>query len=181
MRKHSKKLVALVGATAAAVAVSGVAYAYFTSTGTGSATATAGTSTAWKVTSDAATVASTLTPGGPVQTVKYYVKNESSGHQGLGKLSVQVAGTVTSPSPAPTPWSISASGAPDCTKGDFELSVDGLTWADAGDAIDDIELAGDFDPDETKDGTFQIRMKNFPTLSQDNCKSATIPLFLSAS
>lgn len=181
MRKHSNKLVALVGATAAAVAVSGVAYAYFTSTGTGSASGTAGTSTAWEVTSDAATAASTLTPGGPPQTVAYHVKNNSTGNQGLTKVNVQVAATVSSPSPAPTPWSVTGGSTPACTRGDFELSADGTTWAAAGSDIDDLELAGNVGPGVTVNGTFLIRMTNFPTANQDNCKSATIPLFLSAS
>ncbi len=186
-KKRTWVLVVL-GAVIAAVASMG-AYAYWTSTGTGQGSATTGTDTKWQVTSDAATVANALTPGGPSETVTYRVKNNSTGNQALFEVNFQIAiSSNADPSSTPSAWSSQGdSGKPACDKNDFELSADGSTWAPAGTAIDDTELAGNVGPGvTTADGTVQIRMVNkLPATNaannQDNCKSVTVPLFLNAS
>jgi hypothetical protein len=187
--RFKKRTYVLAGVVAVAAISAVGGYAYWTSSGTGQGSATTGTDTKWEVTSDVATVANALTPGGPSETVKYRVKNNSSGIQALFKVNFQIA-TSNNADPSSTPgvWTASIDVLkPDCTKADFELSADGSTWAAAGVAIDDSELAGDVAAGATTaDGTIQIRMINKPSSggapnNQDNCKSVTVPLFLAAS
>jgi hypothetical protein len=183
--KH-KKIVALLAAAVVAIAAVG-AYAYWTTTGTGSGSATTGTSTQWQVTSDAATVANTLTPGGPAETITWHAKNNSSGVQALANIQAQVATSVgVDPNATPGVWTASIdAGKPDCTKDDFALSADGVTYALAGVAVNDTESAGDVAAGGTASGTITIKMINKPAPSaannQDNCKSVSVPLFFDAS
>jgi hypothetical protein len=188
MKRISKRTAVLLAVVAAAVMAAVGAYAYWTTTGTGQGSATTGTDTKWAVTTDAASVANTLTPGGPSQTVAYHVANNSSGVQALFKVNVQVANSSNAdPSSTPSAWSSQGDASkPECNKNDFELSVDGTTWAAAGTAIDDTELAGDVAAGATVNGTFYVRMINKPSSggaanNQDNCKSVSVPLFLDAS
>ena len=188
MKRISKRTAVLLAVASAAVIAAVGAYAYWTTTGTGQGSATTGTDTKWAVTTDAATVANALTPGGPSQTVAYHVKNNSTGVQALFNVNVQIAtSSNTDPTSTPGVWSSQGNlSKPECNKGDFELSVDGTTWAAAGDPIDDTELAGDVASGATVDGTFYIRMINKPSSggagnNQDNCKSVSVPLFLDAS
>jgi hypothetical protein len=190
MKRIGKRTAVLLAVAAAGVIAAVGAYAYWTTTGTGQGSATTGTDTKWAVTTDAATVANSLTPGGPSQTVAYHVKNNNSGVQSLSKVNVQVA-TSSNADPSSTPGVWSSQGTlskPACNKDDFELSVDGTTWAPAGTAIDDTELAGEVPSGATVDGTFKIRMINRSDAvpgdgsgNQDNCKSVSVPLFLDAS
>jgi hypothetical protein len=171
MRKHfTKKRIALLAALAVGATMAVAGYAYFTSTGSGSGSATVGTSTAWAVTTDAAT-GGPMTPGGGAgtyETVAYHVKNNSTGQQSLANVNVKVANSDGSA------WTSGS-----CSKDDFELSADGSTWAAAGAAVNDTEAAGNIASGVTNNGSFQIRMKD-TGLNQDDCKNATVPLYLSA-
>jgi hypothetical protein len=170
----SKKGIALLAVVAVAAISAVGAYAYFTSTGTGSGSATVGTSTAWQVTTDAAT-GGPLTPGGASTTyeaVAYRVKNNSTGHQNLANVNVKVANADG------TAWTAVAG----CSASDFQLSIDGgSTWGAAGASVNDTALAGNLAPSGvTSDGTITIRMIDSGS-NQDGCKNATVPLYLYAS
>jgi hypothetical protein len=179
----SKKGVALLAALAVAVVAAVGAYAYFSSTGTGTGSASVGSSTAFTIASDAAT-GGPLTPAGGALTyesVKYNVTNPSSGAQKLNNVNIQIAGKDSVTGLA-TAWSVSGGTNPDCTKGDFQLSVDGgTTWAAAGASVNDTALAADLAAGTTTaKSTVMIRM--IDTLAnQDNCQGATVPLYFSAS
>ena len=175
MTRFGKKPLVLlaVGLVAIVAAVGG--YAYFTSTGTGSGSAKVGTSTAWEVNTDAY-AGGPLTPGGgslTYESVKYRVKNNSTGQQALANVNVKVANSDG------TAWTSVAG----CSKNDFQLSVNGgTTWGAAGNSLDDASLAANLAPGATtaSDGTILIRMVDSGS-NQDGCKNATVPLFLSAS
>jgi hypothetical protein len=173
MRKHlTKKRFALLAGLTVAGALAVAGYGYFTSTGSGSGSASVGTSTAWAVTTDAAT-GGPMTPGGGAgtyETIAYHVKNNSTGQQNLANVNVKIANSDGSTWTAVT----------GCSASDFQLSADGSTWAAAGAAADDTEAAGNAASGETRNGSFQIRMIDSGS-SQDGCKSATVPLYLSAS
>ncbi|MDX6274828.1 MAG: hypothetical protein QOJ92_2038 [Frankiales bacterium] len=87
MRKHSKKLTAVVAGTAAAVALSGVAYAYWTTTGSG-ASGAGSTGTSSALTLHATTDASQLTPGGTTSVVSFTADNPNTGHQYVTSVSL---------------------------------------------------------------------------------------------
>jgi hypothetical protein len=174
----TKKKIVAAGLAAAVVAGSGIAGAYFTSSGQGTGSATVGSSTKWAVTSDAATAANTLTPGGPSETVAFHIKNNSTGYQQFHTVTIQVAKSVgTSPTATPDVYSHGTTG-PACTKDDFTVGT-----ADAGDVETqtlDIELP----PGETYDGSVSVAMINRSDTdpgdglgNQDNCKNEAPPLF----
>jgi hypothetical protein len=170
-------ILVLLAVVAAVAAVGG--YAYWTSTGTGTGSAAVGTSTVWQVTT-LAYAGGPLTPGGgsgTYETVAYNVTNNSTGQQSLANVNVKVAQSDGSA------WSAQANGAkPACTAADFQLSVDGgTTWAAAGASANDTALAGNRAPGSTtSNATITIRMVDNGA-NQDNCKSQTVPLYLSAS
>jgi len=174
--KSKKSVAALVATLAVAVAAMG-AYAYFTSTGEGSGSATVGTSTAWDVDTDAYT-GGPLTPGGGAgtyETVGYTITNPSTGHQNLANVNIKVANNDGSP------WSTQADNTkPACSATDFQLSLDGTTWAAVGGSVDDTALAQNFAPGASDSSEVQIRMVDTGA-NQDNCKTATVPLYLYAS
>lgn len=174
MRKHSNKLIAGVAGTAAAVALSGVAYAYFTSTGNGSGSGTVGTSTAWEVTTSAAT-GGPLTPGGGAatdQAVAIHVKNTSTGVQHLATIVVSVASNVAGVS---TTWtSQTDTGKPACSLSDFALG--GQAAAGSYTISPNVDVA----PGATYDSSSAIHMLNLAA-NQDNCKTVTVPLYVAAS
>ena len=153
---RTKKSKAIVATAAITVATVGGAYAYWTTTGTTSGSATTGTSSAFVVTTDAAT-GGPLTPGGPTQTVAFHVQNNNSGVQRLSNVAVTVA---TSTGAA---WTA----VPGCSAADYTIGTPSFT-------------AGDIASGATKDGTVTITMNNLST-NQDACKSVTVPLYVSAS
>jgi hypothetical protein len=160
----NKKLIALILAVAVAAITAVGAVAYFSSTGTGSGSGSVGTSTAWSVTTLAAT-GGPLTPGGPTESITYKVKNNGSGYQNLAKVALSVANSDGSA------WT-SVVG---CSKSDF--SIDG---AAAGATYNDTAQAADLAPGATATGTITLQMVDSGA-NQDGCKSATVPLYLSAS
>jgi hypothetical protein len=179
----SKKGLVLLGVIAVAAIAAIGAYAYFSSTGHGSGSAAVGTSTAFTISSDAYS-GGPLTPDGgsaTYESVAYRVNNPSSGNQNLNQVVVSVAGTDGTTGD-PTTFDISGGTTPDCTKDDFQLSVDGgATWGAAGASVTDTSVAADLAPGaNSADGTVLIRM--IDTLAnQDNCQGATVPLYFAAS
>jgi len=176
----SKKGIALFATMVVAVAAAVGAYAYFTSTGTGTGSATVGTSTAWAVgqtTADNSAVGPLYpdpTVGvGTIQTNSYHVKNPSTGQQSLAKVDISIAMADGSA------WSVDADGAgplAPCTKADFSVGGElvGVTHTDA-------SLAGNFTAGQDKTtGTVTIQMVD-NNANQNSCKSATPPLYFSAS
>jgi hypothetical protein len=155
MRK-STKITAVLGGVALTVATAGAAYAYWTTTGNGSGSATTGTSSAFVVTTDAATGA-LLTPGGPTQTVAFHVQNTNSGVQHLTAVAVTVANSNG------TTWT----SVPGCSAADYTVGTPSFT-------------AGDIASGATSSGTVTITMNNLAS-SQDGCKLATVPLYVAAS
>ena len=165
MRIHkNKKAIAVILGIAVAAFLTVGAYAYFTSTGNGSGSASVGTSTTWAVTTLSAT-GGPLTPGGPTESITYKVKNNSTGYQNLANVAISVANSDGSA------WT-SVSG---CSKSDF--SIDG---ASAGSLYNDTAQAADLAPGATATGSITLQMVDSGS-SQDGCKGATVPLYLSAS
>lgn len=158
MRHLSKKQMAAAGAAVAIVAVgAGSAFAYWTDSGTGAGSAAVGTSAHFAVTVDAPTGAA-LSPGGPVDTVTFTVKNNGSGHQKV------VAATATVANNDGSTWTSVAG----CSAADFSIGDVAVT-------------AADLAPGATTTGSFTIQMVNNTSASQDGCKSATVPLYVSVS
>lgn len=144
-RLTKKKKLAAIGATAAiALGSTGVAYAYFTSTGTGTGTATTGTSSEFNVSLTNSPAG--LTPGGPIRTVNFTVKNLNSGHQQVSSAVASVTGTNKD----------------GCDDTDFAITGTTVTPAD---------LASN----ASTTGSFQIQMID-KNVGQDACKDATVDL-----
>ena len=159
---RNRKLVALMATLAlGATAVAG--YAYFTSTGAGYGSATVGTSTAWDVDTLTASGAP-LTPDGPIQTVGYTVKNNSSGQQNLANVAIKVANSDG------TPWT-SVLG---CSASDFSIGSQA-----AGATFNDVAQAANLAAGATATGSVTIQMVDSGA-NQDACKDATVPLYLYA-
>ena len=152
----TKKSKALVVAGVITVATAGGAYAYWSSLGNATGAATTGTSSAFVVTTDAAT-GSPLTPGGPTQTVAFHVQNANSGVQRLTSVAVTVAAS------GGAAWTA----VPGCSAADYTVGTPTFT-------------AGDIASGSRSDGTVTITMKNLST-NQDACKNVSVPLYFSAS
>jgi hypothetical protein len=152
----TKKGKAVVVAGVITVATAGGAYAYWSSLGTGTGAASTGTSSAFVVTTDAAT-GGPLTPGGPTQTVAFHVQNSNSGVQRLSAVAVTVAASNG------TAWNA----IPGCSAADYTIGTPSFT-------------AGDVASGATKDGTVTITMNNLSS-NQDACKNVSVPLYFSAS
>jgi hypothetical protein len=138
----SKKGVALLAMLVVAAVAAFGAYAFFTSTGHGSGAAKVGSSTAFTIASDPYTGGALTPAGGPLtyESVKYRVTNPSSGAQNLNQAVVSVAGTALDGSASP--FVLTGGTNPNCTKGDFQLSVDGgTTWGAAGASVTDTSIA----------------------------------------
>ncbi len=138
------------------LATAGAAYAYWTTTGNGAGSATTGTSSAFQVTTDAATGAA-LSPGGSSQTVAFHVKNNNAGTQRLRTVTVTVANADASA------WT----SAPGCSAADFTVGTAAFT-------------AGDVASGATTNGTVTVTMDNTGS-NQDGCKSVTVPLYVNVS
>jgi hypothetical protein len=160
----SKKGLVLLVTMVAVVATAVGAYAYFTSTGSGTGSATVGTDTPWQVDTDAAT-GGPLTPGGPSETVGYTITNNSTGHQNLANVAISVANADGSP------WD----GPGTCSAADFKVN-----GAAAGTAYNDTTLAGNFAPSADDSTSIDIQMID-TGVNQDDCRLATVPLYLLAS
>ncbi|MGZ6791627.1 MAG: hypothetical protein ACXVGH_06305 [Mycobacteriales bacterium] len=154
--RTSTKITAVLGGTALAVATAGVAYAYWTTSGNGSGSATTGTSSPFVVTVDSPATG-TLAPGSGPITVNFHVKNANSGVQHLSAVTAAVQ-TATGGT-----WSSVAG----CSAADYTVGSPQFT-------------AGDIASGVTVDGTFTVSMNNLTT-SQDGCKNASVPLYVSAS
>lgn len=85
MRRFITKRRAAVLSFVAVLALTGAAVAYFSSTGTGTGSATVGNATAFTVHGD---VSSALYPAGPAVTVPITVKNNSTGAQKVGTVTL---------------------------------------------------------------------------------------------
>lgn len=152
----TRKGKALVVAGVITVATAGGAFAYWSSLGTGTGAASTGTSSAFVVTTDAAT-GSPLTPGGPTQTVAFHVQNANSGVQRLTSVAVTVAAS------GGAAWTA----VPGCSAADYTVGTPTFT-------------PGDIASGSSTDGTVTITMKNLST-NQDACKNVSVPLYFSAS
>lgn len=152
----TRKGKALVVAGVITVATAGGAFAYWSSLGTGTGAASTGTSSAFVVTTDAAT-GSPLTPGGPTQTIAFHVQNANSGVQRLTSVAVTVAAS------GGAAWTA----VPGCSAADYTVGTPTFT-------------PGDIASGSSTDGTVTITMKNLST-NQDACKNVSVPLYFSAS
>jgi hypothetical protein len=159
-----KRTMVLLGAAVVAIGLAVGAYAYWTSTGSGTGSAAVGTDTPWQVDTDPAT-GGPLTPGGPLQTVGYTVTNNSTGSQSLANVAISVANSDGSP------WD----GPGTCSAADFEVN-----GAAAGTAYDDTTLAGTFLAGADNSTSIDIQMID-TTVNQNDCRNATVPLYLFAS
>jgi hypothetical protein len=155
MRFSKKALVATGTGAVLAMAIGGLALAYWTTSGNGSGTATAGTSSAFAVTVDSVNL-SNLSPGGPIDTLNFHVKNNNTGVQNLSAVAAAVANTDNSP------WTSGT-----CSAADFLVGTPAFT-------------AGDIASGATVDGTVTIQMID-TGFNQDNCKSVSVPLYVAAS
>jgi hypothetical protein len=153
--RNSKRVSILVGGTAILMGV-GVAFAFWTSTGNGTGSATTGTSSAWEVTTDGA-VGAALTPGGATQDVTFHVKNNNSGVQRLNSVTVTVAG------PGGAVWD----GPGTCSAADYNVLQH------------TVPPASDVAAGATYSGTVTIQMVDTGS-NQDDCKAASVPLYVSA-
>jgi hypothetical protein len=182
MKLRINKKSVLAGATIGVVVGMAItAAAYWTSSGQGTGTSSVGTDTAWSVTTDAAT-GGPLTPAGDTETVAYHVTNNSTGHQQLHQVTIQVAGTSgTSPNATPSVYT-HGSGTPACTKDDFTVGS-----AAAG-ATETVTVDQDLAPGDTYDSSVVVALVDRTdttagdgTGNQDNCRGENPPLFLAAS
>src|SRR5260370_33773481 len=91
----SKRAIAVTAIAALTVIGTGIgAFASWTQTGNGAGSAPTGTASNYTVTTDAAVTGGPLTPGGPLETITYHVKNNSTGHQNLNTVTIRVASNV---------------------------------------------------------------------------------------
>lgn len=115
-------------------------------------------------------------PGGAAgtyETETYKVNNPSPGAQNLNQVVISVANSNGSA------WSSQTNGAkPACSKNDFELSLNGSTWATAGSSVTDTSIAADLAGGASSaQHTVYIRMHD-NGLNQDNCQGlTTVPLY----
>lgn len=179
----SKKGLVLLATLAVAAAASVGAYAYFSSSGTaGNATGTVGQSTAFTFTIGNAS-------GGPMypgdtsmaarESETYKVNNPSTGNQKLNQVVISVANSNGSA------WSSSTTNFPledACDASDFQLSLDGTTWATAGNSVTDTGIAANL-AGNTSSAQHTVYIRMFDSGDgQDNCQNLTnVPLYYSAS
>ena len=122
MRKHSKKLTAVIAGTAAAVAVSGVAYAYWTTTGTADGTVAAQAGLSGFTVAQTAVSGTPLYPGA-TQALAGTVKNKDT-------TSPAQLQTIVATIKDPTGTNVAGStGHPACTTADYILvAASGSGW-----------------------------------------------------
>jgi hypothetical protein len=180
---RSKKGVALLATLVVAAVAAFGAYAYFSSSGhDGNASASVGHSTAFTFTLTGAT-------GGPMypgdtsnaarESETYTVNNPSTGNQKLNQVVISVANSDGSA------WSSSTTNFPSedaCEAGDFQLSLDGTTWATAGNSVTDTGIAANLAGGASSSThTVYIRMVDSGD-GQDNCQNlSNVPLYYAAS
>jgi hypothetical protein len=154
MARFTKKHYIAAGVAAAVIAAgAGAAYAYWTDSGSGSGSAATGTSSPFGVSVDTP-VGDPLSPGGPTDTVSFTVKNNGSGHQNVTTAVATVANADGST------WD----------------SVTGCSAADY--SISNVSLAAtNLAPNASVSGSFDIQMVD-TGVSQDSCKSASVPLYV---
>lgn len=141
--------------TAAMVAIGGgAAFAYWTATGIGTGAASTGETVAFKVLSSPAT-GDALSPGGPIQSVAFTVKNENTGTQNLASVTAKVATDDGSA------WTAGS-----CSAADFLVTDPAIT-------------TGQLAAGATASGTVTIQMVN-RNANQDDCQGVTVPLYFEA-
>jgi hypothetical protein len=175
MKLFKRKKAVAVGLTAGLVlGLGGAAFSFWTTTGTGQGTASVGTDTQWVV-AQTTNVGGPLTPGGPTETIGYTVTNNSTGHQKLNQVTIQVATTNNlDPNSTPGVYSFTNGTDPNCTKGDFNVGG-------AGAGTTAVQLpAVDLAPSGVYTGSVTVQMVNLAT-NQNSCKNQNPPLFYSAS
>jgi hypothetical protein len=179
--KSKKGLILLATLVVAAAAAVG-GYAYFTSTGSGSGTATVGSASTWTPTIGSES-GGPMYPGGDATTYEtetYAFTNSSAqAQEKLNQVVISVANSNGSP------WASSTTAFPSedaCDASDFQLSLDGTTWATAGGSVTDTSIAQDLAAGATSaTHTVHIRMVDSGD-AQDNCQGLTnVPLYYSAS
>lgn len=186
-----KTRVALGGlAAVAALALAVGAYAYFTSTGTGNSSATAGSASTYTV-SVTPTGSVSLLPTAPGETnfsslyqpYTGVVTNNSSGHQGVIKLTANI-GQVTQATGAvgtcdPTNFSLySPNGAWTVPTGGQSATTSSSTGSGAGTTILPDDLAGGA---TLSYNDIAVYLVDNPTASQDGCQGATVNVSVTAS
>jgi hypothetical protein len=133
----------------------GTAFAFWTASGSGTGVASTGTSAAFTVTSSAPT-GGPLTPGGAAETIAFTVTNPGTGSQKVSSVVVSVATS------AGTAWTAVAG----CSALDYSVGTPTITYG---------EIAGG----ASLSGTVTLTMNDLAT-SQDACKSASVPLYFTA-
>lgn len=161
----SKKGLALLATLAVAAVAAFGAYAYFTSSGNGSGSGKVGSDTAWQVDTSAYT-GGPLYPGAGSESIAYTVTNNNPGSQELNSVDISVANADGSP------WTSGT-----CSAADF--SVDG---AAAGATATDTYggPTNDLASGANAGGTITLTMVDTGA-NQNDCRSVTVPLYLSAS
>jgi len=167
----TRKRIAMVASLAIVALGAAAAFAYFVTQGSGTGSAKVGSDTAWTVTADTYQ-GGPLTPGGGAgtyETVAYKVNNPSTGHQAFTNVNIKIADS------SGNAWDVT--GPPDCTASDFQLSLNGTTWAAAGAAVDDASLAANLAAGaSTGQSTVHIRMIDTGA-SQNACRGQDVPLY----
>ncbi|MET0933707.1 MAG: hypothetical protein ABWX56_08335 [Mycetocola sp.] len=154
-RRKKRITIALVAVLT--VTGAGAAFAYWTTTGTGNGTATTGTSVAFTIASGQAS--GTLAPGSAGQTVPFTVTNPGTGPQYLTSVTVQIANADGSTWVPPV----------GCVGTNYSATIS--TAPTAG----EIAAGG-----SVSNGVATVTLAS-TTENQDACKTATVPLYFSAS
>lgn len=115
---------------------------------------------------------------GTYETETYKVNNPSPGAQNLNQVVIKVANANGSA------WTSATTRFPledACDAGDFQLSLDGATWASPGASVTDTSIAGDIAAGgSSATHTLHIRMVDSKD-GQDNCQNLTnVPLYFAA-
>jgi hypothetical protein len=101
-----------------------------------------------------------VSPGGPSQDIPFTVTNPGDAAQQLTLVTVRVANA------GGTTWTAAEAGLPDCTAGDYTVTVT--------DNPGPVEVAGG----DSVTGTATITMNNLTT-NQDACQGVDVPLYFS--
>lgn len=173
-QRTKRKRIAAAFIIVCTMAFGAVAFGYFTSTGVGTGSVAVGNSTAFAVSTDAASgpalVPDATIGGTNIDTVGYTVTNPSAGSENLTQVVVSVA---TSDGSAFTSQTIV--GDPACTAADFSIN-----GAAVGTAATDTGAAGVIAAGATASGSVTVELIDNGA-NQDNCEGLTVPLYLVAS
>jgi hypothetical protein len=163
----SKKGLVLLATMIVAVAAAVGAYAYFTSNGTGTGSASVGTVEDWTVTT-ANGLGGPLYPGSGLENKTYTVTNASQGNQLLNAVTIKIAMADGSP------WTSGT-----CSKNDFSING-GVAGATATDTYG-VDPANDYATGAGVSAVaFTVAMVD-THVNQNDCKSTTPPIYVSAS